>query len=304
MANYILTMRRNVIRPALIFIFLAALVGIASAGYVTQTNSLLTHSPLGMLLPLGIENVVPATDAIMYYNYISIFLILILAAFSGMANESRFLMMVPYLAAGLVYVGWLQAPTISVYTNPATYWGSIIGCCLLGTLIYVNDMNREKHGITGQGTKIVTIALMIIVFESCVVLMANPTFSPFGDLGNSAAGQQAITCKGYGYQCDANGNIDLQASVTTVTSAGGTTMDVASLGAWALQAAFAMLNFLIMVLAAVFLFSLVLTTAYPVLATSPQALLILGIMQLVIWAIYMIAWLNWTFKPNYETVRI
>jgi hypothetical protein len=290
-------MRRNG-KVALLILCLALLAGTASAGYVTQTNSVMTHSPLGMLIPLGIENVVPAADAIMYYNYISIFLIVVLAAFSGMSNESRFLIMVPYLAAGLVFVGWLQAQ------NASSYWGSVIGCCLLGTLLYVNDMNREKNGITGQGTKVVTLAIMIIVFEASVVLMANPTFSPFGAIENNAVGQKSLTCGGYGYSCDSNGNIDLSASVSSVTSSGGTNLDVVSILSWGSQMIVGMIKFIILVLAAVFLFSAVLLAAYPVLAASPQALLILGVMQIIIWAIYMIAWFNWTFKPNMETVRI
>jgi hypothetical protein len=282
----------------LLFICLAALVGIASAGCVAQTNSIITHSPLGMLIPLGIENWVPATTAIMYYGYISIFILVVLATFSGMSNESRFLVMVPYTAAGLVFVGWLQAP------NAAGYWGSIIGCCLFGTLLYINDMNREKYGTSGPGTKVLSVAIMIIVFEAAVVMMANPTFSPFPDTTISGQSQSSLTCSGYGYSCDSNGQIDLSASVSTVTSSGGANLDIISIGIWLAGMGVAMIKFLILILAAVFLFSGVLLATYPVLAASPQAIIVLGIMQLAIWVIYMVAWVNWTMKPSYETLQV
>jgi len=288
------------IRVLLLTALLPLLAGFASAvTYSTQTSSLLTHSPLGLLIPLGIENWVPAADAIMYYNYIGMFCLVGIAAFSGMSNESRFLIIVPFTAAALVYIGWLQAP------NPTSYWGMVIALILLGCILFVNDMNREKYGSAGPGTKIVSIAVMIIVFEASVVLMSNPAFSPFPtSLETSAAGDGTILCNGYGYTCDSNGNIDLSASVSTVTSVGGTGLDAASLIMWAGQVAFAMLNFIILLLGAVFLFSGVLIAAYPVLATSPQALLILGVMQIVIWVIYVIAWFNWTFKPPYESVGV
>jgi hypothetical protein len=288
------------IRLLLLTVLLPLLAGFASAvTYSTQTSSLLTHSPLGLLIPLGIENWVPAADAIMYYNYIGMFCLVGIAAFSGMSNESRFLIIVPFTAAALVYVGWLQAP------NPTSYWGMVIALILLGCILFVNDMNREKYGSAGPGTKIVSIAVMIIVFEASVVLMSNPAFSPFPtSLETSASGDGTILCSGYGYTCDSAGNIDLSASVSTVTSVGGTGLEAASLIMWAGQVAFAMLNFMILLLGAVFLFSGMLIAAYPVLATSPQALLILGIMQIVIWIVYVIAWFNWTFKPPYESVGV
>ena len=288
------------VRTLLLMAILPLLSGIASAvTYSTQTSSLLTHSPLGLLIPLGIENFVPAAEAIMYYNYIGLFCLVALAAFSGMSNESRFLIIVPFAAAALVYIGWLQAP------NPTSYWGMVIALILFGCILFVNDMNREKYGSAGPGTKVVSIAVMIIVFEACVVLMSNPAFSPFpSTLDTSASGDGTYLCHGHGYTCDSAGNIDLSASVSTVTTVGGTGLDAASMIMWAGQVAFAMLNFIVLLLGAVFLFGPMLVAAYPVLATSPQALLILGIIQIAIWVVYVIAWFNWTFKPSYESVGV
>lgn len=286
------------IRAALLLAMSYALVGIASAAtYATQTNSLMTHSPLGLLIPLGIEYFFPAAETIMYYNYIGCFCLVGMAAFSGMSNESRFLIMLPWTAAALVFVGWLQAP------NPTAYWGMIVALILFGAIIFVNDMNREKYGSGGPGTKVLSIAIMIMIFEASAVVMSNPTFSPF-DLDTSGNSQSSLTCSGYGYTCDANGNIDLSASVSTVTSSGGTNLDVVSVIAWASQMVVAMIKFIILVLAAVFLFSVVMLATYPALAASPQALIILGLLQLVIWVVYMIAWFNWTYKPGFETAGV
>ena len=81
-------------------------------------------------------------------------------------------------------------------------------------------------------------------------------------------------------------------------------MDVVSIGLWAIQAMIAVITFLIKIVAAVLLFSGVLIAAYPALGASPQAMLFLGIMQLVIWAVYAVAFFNWFFKPSFETAQV
>ena len=286
--------------PVMAALGLAFLVQMASATqYVVQSNLITFHNALGLLIPLGIENYIPAIDAIMYYNYIAVFLIMGMAAFSGQSNESRFTFFIPVFAGLMVFVGWLHAP------DPVTYYGMIIGCILLGALMYINDMNHEKYGLPGPGTKLLTIVFMIIVFEASVTLMSTSGLNIFPELsGNSGQSQQGLTCNGYGYSCDANGNIMLGASVSTVNNQGGADISIVSIGAWAIQAMIAVIQFLIKIVAAVLLFSVVLIAAYPALGASPQAMLFLGIMQLVIWAIYTVAFFNWYFKPSFETAQV
>lgn len=272
---------------------------VSAAYFVNQTNVITFHNELNLLIPLGIEHFVPATDAIMYYNYIAIGLIISIAAFAGQANESRFTFFIPVFAGLMAFVGWLQAP------DPTTYWGMIIGCILLGALMYINDMNHEKYGLPGPGTKLLTIVFMIIVFEASVTLISTNGLNIFPELsGNAGQSQQSLTCNGYGYQCDANGNIMLSASVSGVSNAGGGNLDVLSIANWAIQALVGVIVFLIKIVAAVLLFSVVLVAAYPALAASPQSLLFLGIMQLVIWAIYVVTFFNWYYKPSFETAQV
>jgi len=285
--------------PALALIISSLIVQTVSATqYVTQTNVITFTNALGLMIPLGIENWVPVADAIMYYNYIAVFAILMIAAFAGQTNESRFTFFVPIFAGLMVFIGWLHAP------DPVSYYGMIIGCILLGALMYINDMNHEKYGLPGPGTKLLTIVFMIIVFEASVTLMSTSGLNLFPEIGNSGQSQQSLTCDGYGYSCDANGQIMLGASVQTINNQGGASMDVLSIGLWALQAMIAVITFLIKIVAAVLLFSGVLIAAYPALGASPQAMLFLGIMQLVIWAVYAVAFFNWFFKPSFETAQV
>ena len=289
--------------PALSALVLLYLVQAVSAATTQMANTLTFKTAAGLLLPLGIENYLSASDTIMYYNYIGVFLLMVVAAFAGMSNESRFTFFVPIFAGLETFIGWLQAP------DPTNYWGMIIGCILLGALMYINDMNHEKYGLPGPGTKLLTVVMMIIVFEGSVTLMSTQGLNLFPELGNSGLQQQSLTCGdpvhgGYGYQCDANGNLVLGASVSGVSNAGGADIDVVSILMWAAQATIGVILFIIKVVWAVTLFSTVLIAAYPALAASPQALLFLGIMQVVIWAIYMITFFNWYYKPGFETAQV
>jgi hypothetical protein len=287
-------------RIVALFLLLTLLVisPVSAAYFVNQTNSITFKNTLGLLIPLGIEHFVPPADAIMYYNYIAAGLILVVAAFAGQSNETRFTFFIPIFAGLMTFIGWLQAP------DPVAYWGTIVGCILLGALMYINDMNHEKYGSAGPGSKLLTIVFMIIVFEASVTLVSTSGLNIFPDLGNAGMSQSNLTCQGYGYSCDASGNIMLSASVSGVNNVGGANLDVVSIGAWAIQAMIGVLTFLIKIIAAIFLFSGVLIAAYPALGASPTALLFLGIMQLVIWAIYVVTFFNWYFKPSWEAAQV
>ena len=286
--------------PVLIFLLLLLIVpGVSASYFVNQTNVITFHNTLNLLIPLGIEHFVSATDAIMYYNYIAIGLIMLFAAFAGQSNETRFTFFIPVFAGLMTFIGWLQAP------DPTTYWGMIIGCIFLGALMYLNDVNHEKFGLPGPGSKLLTVVFMIIVFEASVTLVSTSGLNVFPELnGNGGMSQQNLTCQGYGYQCDANGNVMLSASVSGISNAGGANLDVVSIGAWAIQAMIGVVLFLIKIVAAVLIFSVVLIAAYPALAASPQALLFLGVLQLVIWAIYAVYFYNIFYKPSFETSQV
>jgi hypothetical protein len=290
----------NMRLPALLVIVLSFIVHTVSATYwVNQTNVITGMNPLGLMIPLGIENWVPAADAIMYYNYIALGLILLIAGFAGQTNESRFTFFVPIFAGLMVFVGWLHAP------DPASYFGMVIGCLLLGAMMYMNDMNHEKYGLPGPGTKLLTIVMLIIVFEASVTLMSTSGLNIFPELGGDVGQHQSDRfCNTYGYSCDANGNMMLEASITPMNNMGGAGLDVASIVMWAVSAMVGAFLFLIKILWAIVAFSTVLVAAYPALGASPQAMLILGIMQIVIWAVYAVYIFNILYKPSFETTQV
>src|SRR5512138_512004 len=188
--------------------------------YTVVANSIMGKSSFGLLIDLGIQNYVPVSDAILYYNYIAIFFIVLWSAFAGQSNESRYAFTTPLMAALMVFIGWLRAP------DEASYWGVIIMCLVLGLLIYINDMNREKYGVAGPGDKVIALAIMLICFTASMGFVASSSLGVFPDVGSTGTSQN-VMC-GQAYTCDSSGNIALDVSVTSVQNSGGYGLDVIS----------------------------------------------------------------------------
>lgn len=248
--------------------------------YTEIASSIIGMNANGLLVDLHIHDFFPAAQAIMYYNYIAIFAILIWAGFAGQSNESRYAFTIPFFSALLVFIGWLRA------YDSASYWATIVFCLLLGAFMYINDMNHEKYGIAGPGDKLFAVAFLILCFSVSMGFVSSNDFNFFP---NAATGASQNTMCGSAYSCDSSGNIMLDASVTSVSTSGGLMQDVVSAIAALPAIALGIIKLMVVVVGSVVLFSVVLLAAYPFLSTSPAALAFLAVMQVVIWAIYVTA---------------
>lgn len=261
---------------------------------VTYTNvfmSIMGKSSFGLLIDLGIQNYVPIDQAIMYYNYIALFFVILWAMFASQSNESRYLFTTPLMAALMIWIGWLHA------VDAAQYWGSIVMLMLLGGILYVNDMNTEKTGKPAPGDKVITIAVMIMCFTASWGFIISPEFGLFSDAGMQSGTTQVNRLCNTAYTCDSAGNVALEASISQISSSGGLTFDVVSVGAILLTMMVSAIKMFIVILGSVAFFSLILLAAYPELMNSPQSIALLALLNLVIWIIYAMAWFRLTYKP-------
>ena len=248
--------------------------------YTEIASSILGMNANGLLIDLRLHDFFPAAQATMYYNYIAIFAILIWAGFAGNSNESRYAFTIPFFAALLVFIGWLRA------YDPAAYWSTILFCLVLGAFMYINDMNHEKYGVAGPGDKLFAVAFMILCFSVSMGLVSSNEFNFFPNV--AAGASQNMMC-GTAYSCDSAGNIMLDASVTSVSTSGGLMQDVVSAIAAMPAIAIGIIKLIVVVLGSVVFFSGMILAAYPFLSSSPAALALLAVMQVVIWAIYVTA---------------
>lgn len=258
--------------------------------YTAVFSSIMGKSSFGLLIDLGIQNYVPIDLAIMYYNYLAMFFIILWATFASQSNESRYLFTTPLMGALMIWIGWLHA------VDAAQYWGSIIMLMLLGGILYVNDMNTEKSGKPAPGDKVITIAVMIMCFTASWGFIISPEFGLFNEAGMQSGTSQNKMC-GVAYTCDSSGNVALEASITQISSSGGLVFDVVSVGSILLTMMVTALKMLFVILGSVAFFSLVLLAAYPELLNSPQSIALLALLNLVIWVIYAMAIFRLTYKP-------
>jgi hypothetical protein len=181
--------------------------------YVTAAGSVLMHGPTGYLVSLGIETILDANIAQMMYNYIALGILFFIAAFAGSRNEARFCITIPMFAGVFLWFGWLKSP------QPLQSLAVIIICGLLGIMIYMNEVNHEKYGIKGPGSKLMNIVLFIILFQAALGFTNTLNLFSVGP-SQVSTGQCSIGNQSIGATCDAYGNIQLS-SVSEVSSSGG-----------------------------------------------------------------------------------
>ena len=255
----------------------------------TISSSIMGKTAFGLLIDLHLQDWFPADQAIMYYNYISIFIIMVWAAFASQSNESRYAFTTPFIAALMVFIGWLQA------SNVTDYWSLIVFCLLLGAFMYLNDMNHEKYGLPGPGDKLLAATFLIMCFSASFGLISSSSFGLFPT--DQQTGTSSNVMCGTTYTCDSSGNVALDASVSSVSGTGGLSLDPISIAYTLTMIAVGILKLMIVIAGSVLFFSVVILAAYPALSDSAAAVAFLGIMQLVIWAIYYKAFFNWYYKP-------
>ena len=252
--------------------------------YVVVANSILGTNANGLLIDLKLNDFMSASDALLYYNYISLLTIMIWAGFASSANEGRYLFSTPLFAAFFVWIGWLRAPT------PSAYWGSILCCMFLGAIMYINDQNRQQHGIAGPGSKLIGIAVFIMCFTACFGFIQSSNIIP---LALHSGSTQNVLC-GTAYQCDEGGNIVLGASVTSVTKSG---IDIYGTLTWLGEMAVYTLLTIGTIIGSVLFFSVVFFAAYPQFLDSTQVIALMGVLNVAMWVLYALAYFQWTAKP-------
>lgn len=259
--------------------------------YLTAAGSLVMAGPTGIMVSLGIETIAGMTlaAAYMYYNYISAAIMFLIAATAGARSESRMIILLSIIGGICFWFGWIHV------TNQGAFLAFLIICGLLGVFSYMNDVNHEKYGIGGPGSKLLNIVFFIILFQVAVGMVNNFALFPAGNPQPTPDACQA------GYQCDSYGNIQLSASVADVKSSGGLFESAVSLLNTLPQLAVGILQMFVTVCTSILLFSVVLNASIepivPGISTNVAYVAFLGLMQVGIWAIYLYTIFQWYFKP-------
>jgi hypothetical protein len=261
-----------------------------TTSYVNTFSSIMGRDNSGLLINLHIQDFTDATTAITYYNYIAALILIVWGTYATSQNEGKFAFTTPLLAGVLVWFGWLNAGASSTM-----YWGQILLCLVLGAVMVLNEANH-RFSPPVPGDKVITIAVFFLCMTTAIGFVGSPQLGLFNTVGS--VGATANPMCGGAYQCDANGNIDMGASVSSISNAGGANMDVVSSvmasAAWFVAA----IKLLLAVLGAVVLIGPFLLIAYPFLNASPQVVAFLYLLNGAIVLTYLFAIIRIFVKPS------
>jgi hypothetical protein len=254
----------------------------AATGNVSAGMSATMKGPYDILVSLGIENFIPLLQARMYYNWISVLILLGIGAMAS-SRTTRFIgLLFPVVAALLMYFGWF---TYNDPANPARIVGVVIVGIVLAAAIYMKGSLHERFGIAGPGSLMFNVVFFIILLQATVGFV-NST----GLWGGIDAAPTAST---------EYSNIDLKAEVTSISNTGGGLNDIAQMGTVLLDMAWGVIKMFLSMAAALAMFSVVLGVIYPWMAANPMGAALLVVLQLGIYIIYYMAFMRF-IRPSAE----
>lgn len=249
---------------------------VMAAANITSSNGLTNKGPFNILVSFGLEYVVPLDWAYMFYNFIAIALLYFATSMASQRNMRFFVVIVPILAGMFAFFGWYNS-----YNSTVPVWPIVIASALIGVGIYLKDTNREKWGAGGGGSTLVNFVFYIILLQACVGLVNGSNI-----WGNNSAPTPNQ------YQ-----NVDLQGQIGGINNSGGLLGGAISTGVMLLTLGIQALIMILSIIATVAAFSVVLVFIFPWLSQSPMALAVLGVVQIVIWLLYVWFWFIMIYKP-------
>ena len=279
-----------------ISLFVAS-VSATSVSQIAAGSSATLLGAGGYLIDLGIENVpgVTTAQAKFYYNIISIALVMWLAWVADEPSSAQFCVIGVGIAAFCAYARWFTTP------NPGGEWGLIVMCALLAVLLYMTEKKRILYGINGAGDPLVQLVVFLLILQSTIGLINGTGI--FTEPGATVATPSECANGSVTYtSCTINGNValsNIQTSSGTENIIGQTFSVLSTI----VTMGWNLLVMIVQLFISVACFSYVLYSTYPWIVGSTQAVLLVGIMQVLIWLIYMLALFRYVFKPMPQDAR-
>lgn len=263
-------------------IFLLVLVSLllinpvlAAEGNISASRSVTANGPYDLLVPLGIEKVLPLDIALMFYNWIAVMLLFFLIAMASQRNMRFFNIIAPLLAGIFAYFGWLND------ANDLKVW-SIIGLtALLSVGIYMKDTNKEKWGSGGPGLTLLNFVFFMILLQAAV-----------GVVNSTNIWEHNLAVTPEKYQ-----NVDLETEMSSLSNTGGLMSGAISTALALLELGIMILQLILSIILTIAAFSITLYLVFPFLYDNLLVVALIGAVQVVVWLLY--AWFMFViiYKP-------
>jgi hypothetical protein len=240
------------------------------------------NGPTGVLVSLGFENIPGLSTAqwIWMYNVVSILGISIVGALSSERTTRFFVILIPLVAMLFIFFGWLNITDANgnyIQNEQIALWSNIIGCLLLGVMVYMKETLREKWGIGGPGSTLMNIAYFIVILQAVIGLVNNPTIGLYNNVFGPGTGNVANTPTEW-----QNSTVAVS-QMSEVGNSGGALTSLISDGSLLLTISIGALVGLVNVILGVVLISAVLAASFPFLLASPFAVAFLIVIQIADW---------------------
>lgn len=237
--------------------------------------------PAGVLIPLGVENVLGnLTQVVFIYNVFSMFMLFILAIASSQRDTKFMSIIIPLWAGLCMFAGWLR------YPNQGTGFGILVVCTMIAIMTYMQETRHEKYGIAGPGNMIIKIFTFLIVLQCTVVFVNSSQIFP--------SDVQAIATSNAQYA-----NIDLSTEMHNLTNSGGLLGAIVDIATQSLQIAISALLLMGKCLLSIALFSVVLSQVFPwILQAGAIGVAFLILMQFAIWTMYIVFVFSVFYRPG------
>lgn len=263
----------------LLFIAVAAVLLVApvSATYETVAayRDVTFKGALGLLVSLQFENFIPIAQARIYYNWISVGLITMIAALAS-TRTTRFIgVLLPIFAALLCYMGWL---TNADPAHPAQLWSVIVITGILAAALYMKGALHEKFGIAGPGSMLYNVVFYIILLQAVVGFVNSTELWEY-----NTAPTASTEYSGF----------DLGAEVNSLSGTAGGDLGIAEISNFFLTLAFGCFKLFLSIAASLLLFSGVVGVIYPWIPASEYGMAFLVILQMGIYIVYLTSFIRY-----------
>ena len=273
-----------------------------NVSYVEESRALQMRDFISV--SLGIEDIpgVTIAQAVQYYNWISIGLLFLIGAMSSKRMTRFFAILIPVFAAIFVMFGWLHyvtnvggVMTVTVEQDVQT-WATIVMCALIGIVTYMKGSLRENFGGSGAGNLLLNIVFYIIILQVVVGVVNSTAIWEHVSTGQTNIISNTSFDQTYAL------NADLTKSVPSVSNTGGMLSALTGAASMAAAVLWGCVMMLLTVIGSIACFAVVILQIYPWIGDSPVAILFLGALQLGIYFIYTMFFIN-TFgsRPSEAT---
>jgi hypothetical protein len=237
--------------------------------------------PAGVLISLGVENVLSnLTQIVFIYNIFSMFTLFVLAIASSQRDTKFMSIIIPLWAGLCMLAGWLK------YPNQGTGFGILVVCAMIAIMTYMQETVHERFGIAGPGNKIIKIFTFLIILQCTVVFVNSAQIFP-SDVQTLAASNSQYS------------NIDLTTEMGNLSNSGGILGAIVDIATQSLQIAIAALLLMLKCLLSIALFSVVLSQVFPwILQAGAIGVAFLILMQFAIWTMYVIFIFSTFYRPG------